>query len=62
MHGDGGATGHGGATAGPVPAVSAAIAAGIAVSGTSPMYGDAERLLAAALDGRRGQVLIAGKI
>jgi aryl-alcohol dehydrogenase-like predicted oxidoreductase len=26
------------------------------------MYGDAERLLAAALDGRRGQVIIAGKI
>jgi aryl-alcohol dehydrogenase-like predicted oxidoreductase len=42
--------------------ISAAIAAGIAVSGTSPMYGDAGRLLAAALDGQRGQVLIADKI
>jgi aryl-alcohol dehydrogenase-like predicted oxidoreductase len=39
----------------------AAIAAGITLSGTSPMYRGAEQLLAA-LDGRRGQVLIAGKI
>jgi aryl-alcohol dehydrogenase-like predicted oxidoreductase len=42
--------------------ISAAVAAVIAVFDTSPMYGDAERLLAAALDGRRGQVLVAGKI
>ena len=40
----------------------AAIAAGIRLFDTSPMYGDAERLLAAALDGRRDQVLIADKI
>jgi aryl-alcohol dehydrogenase-like predicted oxidoreductase len=42
--------------------ISATIAAGIALFDTSPMYGDAERLLAAALDGQRGQVLIADKI
>ena len=42
--------------------ISAAIAVGIALFDTSPMYGDAERLLAAALDGQRGQVLIADKI
>ena len=42
--------------------ISAAIAAGIALFDTSPMYGDAERLLAAALDGQRDQVLIADKI
>src|SRR5580692_10437360 len=40
----------------------AAIAAGIRLFDTSPMYGDAERLLAGALDGQRGQVLIADKI
>src|SRR6185437_9737628 len=40
----------------------AAIAAGIGLFDTSPMYGDAERLLAGALDGQRGQVLIADKI
>jgi len=40
----------------------AAIAAGIGLSGTSPMYGEAERLLAGALGGHRGQVLIAGTI
>jgi Aldo/keto reductase family len=39
-----------------------AIAAGIRLFDTSPMYGDAERLLAGALDGQRGQVLIADKI
>ena len=40
----------------------AAIAAGIRLFDTSPMYGEAERLLAGALDGQRGQVLIADKI
>jgi diketogulonate reductase-like aldo/keto reductase len=40
----------------------AALAAGIRLSGTSPMYGDAERLLAGALDGQRGQVIIADEI
>ncbi|HEX3312272.1 MAG TPA: aldo/keto reductase, partial [Streptosporangiaceae bacterium] len=40
----------------------AAIAAGIALFDTSPMYGEAERLLAGALGGQRGQVLIADKI
>ena len=40
----------------------AAIAAGIALFDTSPMYGDAERLLAGALDGQRDQVVIADKI
>jgi aryl-alcohol dehydrogenase-like predicted oxidoreductase len=40
----------------------AAIAAGIGLFDTSPMYGEAERLLADALDGQRGQVLIADKI
>jgi len=40
----------------------AAIAAGIPLSGTSPVYGEAERLLAGTLDGQRGQVVIAGRI
>ena len=40
----------------------AAIAADIRLFDTSPMYGEAERLLADALDGQRGQVLIADKI
>jgi len=40
----------------------AAIAAGIRLFDTSPMYGEAERLLAHALGGQRGQVLIADKI
>jgi aryl-alcohol dehydrogenase-like predicted oxidoreductase len=42
--------------------IDAAIAAGIRLFDTSPMYGDAERLLAGALDGRRDQVIIADKI
>src|SRR5246127_1960538 len=42
--------------------IDAAIAAGIGLFDTSPMYGDAERLLAHALDGRRGQVVIADKV
>ena len=42
--------------------IQAAIAAGIGLFDTSPMYGDAERLLASALDGQRDQVLIADKI
>ena len=40
----------------------AAIAAGVRLFDTSPMYGDAERLLAGALEGQRGQVVIADKI
>jgi len=40
----------------------AAIAAGIRLFDTSPMYGDAERLLAGALDGQRYRVIIADKI
>ncbi len=42
--------------------VQAAIAAGIRVIDTSPMYGAAERLLSDALDGHRGQVFIADKV
>jgi aryl-alcohol dehydrogenase-like predicted oxidoreductase len=40
----------------------AAIAVGIRQFNTSPMYGDAERLLAGSLDGQRGQVVITDKI
>jgi aryl-alcohol dehydrogenase-like predicted oxidoreductase len=40
----------------------AAIAAGTGLFDTSPMYGDAERLLAGALDGQRDQVVIADKV
>jgi aryl-alcohol dehydrogenase-like predicted oxidoreductase len=39
-----------------------AIAAGIRLIDTSPMYGDAERLLAATLHGTRDRVLIADKV
>lgn len=42
--------------------IAAAIAAGIRIIDTSPMYGDAERLLSDALDGHRGQVFVADKI
>ena len=42
--------------------IDTAVAAGIRLIDTSPMYGDAERLLADALDGQRDQVLIADKI
>jgi aryl-alcohol dehydrogenase-like predicted oxidoreductase len=42
--------------------IEAAIAAGIRLVDTSPMYGAAERLLAGALDGKRDQVLIADKV
>ena len=42
--------------------IDAAIAAGIRLVDTSPMYGDAERLLGVTLDGRREQVVVADKI
>ena len=42
--------------------ISTAVTAGIRLFDTSPMYGDAERLLAGALDGRRDEVFIADKI
>jgi aryl-alcohol dehydrogenase-like predicted oxidoreductase len=42
--------------------VEAAIAAGIRVIDTSPMYGEAERLLSGALEGRREQVFVADKV
>ena len=42
--------------------VDTAIAAGIRLVDTSPMYGAAERLLADALDGKRDQVVIADKV
>jgi len=42
--------------------IGAAIAADIRLFDTSPMYGEAERLLAGTLDGQRDQVLIADKI
>jgi aryl-alcohol dehydrogenase-like predicted oxidoreductase len=42
--------------------VGAAVAAGVRLIDTSPMYGDAERLLADALGGRRDEVLIADKV
>ena len=42
--------------------IEAAIAAGVQVIDTSPMYGAAERLLSDALDGHRGQVFIADKV
>ena len=42
--------------------IGTAVTAGIRLFDTSPMYGDAERLLADALDGRRDEVFIADKI
>jgi len=42
--------------------VEAAIAVGIQLIDTSPMYGAAERLLSEALDGQRAQVFIADKV
>jgi aryl-alcohol dehydrogenase-like predicted oxidoreductase len=42
--------------------IEAAIAAGVRLIDTSPMYGAAERLLSAALDGQRDQVFIADKV
>src|SRR5690349_1310151 len=42
--------------------IGTAVAAGIRLFDTSPMYGDAQRLLADALDGQRDQVIIADKI
>jgi diketogulonate reductase-like aldo/keto reductase len=42
--------------------VEAAIAAGIRVIDTSPMYGEAEQLLSDALDGHREQVFVADKV
>jgi aryl-alcohol dehydrogenase-like predicted oxidoreductase len=40
----------------------AALASGVGLVDTSPMYGDAERLLAGVLDGRRDRFLVADKI
>ena len=42
--------------------VDSAIAAGTTLFDSSPMYGEAERVLGAALDGRRGDVLVATKV
>jgi aryl-alcohol dehydrogenase-like predicted oxidoreductase len=42
--------------------IDTAIAAGIRLVDTSPMYGGAERLLADAVDGKRDQVVIADKV
>jgi aryl-alcohol dehydrogenase-like predicted oxidoreductase len=42
--------------------IDTAIAAGIRLIDTSPMYGAAERLLAEALDGKRDQVVVADKV
>jgi len=42
--------------------IDAAIAAGVRLVDTSPMYGDAERLLADGLGGNRDQVIVADKI
>jgi aryl-alcohol dehydrogenase-like predicted oxidoreductase len=42
--------------------VNAAITAGIGLFDTSPMYGEAERLLGDALGGQRAQVVIADKV
>jgi aryl-alcohol dehydrogenase-like predicted oxidoreductase len=42
--------------------IKAAIAAGVRLIDTSPMYGAAERLLSDALDGQRGRVFIADKV
>jgi diketogulonate reductase-like aldo/keto reductase len=42
--------------------IQAAIAAGIRVIDTSPMYGEAEQLLSGTLEGRREQVFVADKV
>jgi aryl-alcohol dehydrogenase-like predicted oxidoreductase len=42
--------------------VDTAVATGIRLVDTSPMYGDAERLLAEALEGRRSDVVVADKV
>jgi aryl-alcohol dehydrogenase-like predicted oxidoreductase len=42
--------------------VDSAIASGTTLFDSSPMYGEAERVLGAALDGRRGDVLVATKV
>src|SRR5262245_47820329 len=42
--------------------VDAALAAGAGFFDSSPMYGEAERVLGAALEGRRSQALVATKV
>lgn len=42
--------------------VDAALRAGMNLFDTSPMYGESPRVLAAALEGRRGQALVADKV
>jgi len=42
--------------------IDTALESGIRVVDTSPMYGDAERLLAATLEGKRHRVLVADKV
>jgi aryl-alcohol dehydrogenase-like predicted oxidoreductase len=42
--------------------IDTALAVGIRLVDTSPMYGDAERLLAGALDGKRDQAVVADKV
>jgi aryl-alcohol dehydrogenase-like predicted oxidoreductase len=50
------------AEAGPRAAVDAALEAGANFFDSSPMSGEAERVLGAALEGRRGRALIATKV
>ncbi len=52
----------GGAEAGAHGVVQAGLDAGVRVYDSSPMYGEAERVLAAGLDGRRDEAYVATKI